>query len=79
MTKQEICNKLDVSTKTFERFLSSVGKEIGKTTDGSAHEKDYSDNVLRRFKKWLIANQLSQGKPTGAKNLTAAVRDTGTR
>lgn len=75
MTKKEICDKLNVSTKTFERFIGTQG-ESGKPK-GSSHERNYSNIIFQKFKKWLVKNQLSQGKPTGAKTLTAAVRDTG--
>ena len=75
MTKQEICNNLKVSTKTFERFLAS-SNQAGKP-EGSSHEKNYPDSTFQKFKKWLIKNQLSQGKPCGAKTLTSAIKDTG--
>ena len=66
-TKEQICNDLGVSTKTFERFIAA--ENIEGTASGSIHERHYSENIVERFKKWLIKNQQNQGKKTGAKSL----------
>lgn len=75
MTKQEICNKLDVSTKTFERFLAD-NPDIESESNGSSHEKDFKNgDIVTRFKKWLVKRQINQGKKTGSKKLLSAIKD----
>lgn len=72
-TKQEICDKYNVSTRTFERFLASLGKEVGNP-EGQSHEKRYSKEIENKFEKWLIKNQLAQGKETGVKSLINSIK-----
>ncbi len=75
-TKKAICEELNVSTKSFERFLKTLDKDMGKS-EGSSHEKVYPDEIKDKFKKWLANNQLSQGRNTGAKDLINAIKFSG--
>lgn len=74
-TKEEICKKIGVSTRTFERFLESLGNSVGESK-GSSHQKFYPDNVITQFKKWLKNNQLKQGVNSGSKNLLSEIKAT---
>lgn len=74
-TKEQICSKYGVSTRTFERFLASLGREVG-TPEGSSHERRYSKEIEEKFEKWLIKNQYNQGKATGAKELINSIKGT---
>lgn len=75
LSKKEICSKVGVSTKTFERFLESVGKDLGRA-EGQSHERFYDENVVQKFKSWLKQNQLNQDRDCGSKNLLSEIKST---
>ena len=72
-SKEEICKKIGVSTRTFERFLHSLTMSVGES-EGSSHQKFYSDEIVSQFKKWLKHNQFGQGVECGSKNLLSEIK-----
>lgn len=52
LSKKQICEKVGVSTKTFERFLDSQGKDLGEA-EGQSHERFYGEETVQKFKAWL--------------------------
>lgn len=75
LSKKQICEKVGVSTKTFERFLDSQGKDLGKA-EGQSHERFYGEETVQKFKAWLKQNQLNQGRDCGSKNLLSEIKST---
>ena len=61
-SKEDICNMCNVSSKTFERFLTETSMSNRDFISiGSNHKKLYNEDILKKFQLWLMNNQVSQG------------------